>query len=240
MMAGASVLTPSPPSVKMKAFLHHVGQARVPVVIIDHFWGDTAPILAIAASLRPFPAAPNNYPGLRRVITTRDAQAHAYINAVLERAAPFVCRAFDLEGFRIGEASFSMITTPPGELEPPQRAPHFDSLESNYLACLHYLVPTAGTAFYRHRATGIEEVTAATCEHYVATARGQVAKTAARYIVDSNDHYEKIGYIEGLRDRLAIYPGRLLHSALVTPDLPLSDDPLVGRITTNIFIRNAA
>jgi len=221
-----------------RASLLHIGRASVPVVVIDNFWGDTAPILELAAALAPFPPATNNYPGVRRVITSGDRVAYAYIDSVLECAAPYICQAFAMESFQIGEASFSMITTPPGDLAMPQRAPHFDSLENQYLAVLHYLVPTAGTAFYRHRETGIEEVTAANLNAYVATAKAQAAATPPGYILDTNAYYERIGALEGLRDRLVIYPGRLLHSALITPDVPLNDNPRTGRITSNIFIKN--
>ena len=220
----------------MRASLHHLGELRTPVVTVDNVWGDTAPLVEIAASLGSFPPATNSYPGLRRTIGSSDGSALAYVNTLLERVASYVCQAFGVAAFRIGEASFSLITTPPGDLAAQQRAPHFDCLESDRLALLHYLVPTAGTAFYRHRATGVEQVTAETVEQYLGIAKAQAAATPARYVEGSNGYYEQIGMIEGLRDRLAIYPGNILHSAVIAQDASLSADPRVGRITANIFV----
>jgi hypothetical protein len=223
----------------MRAALHHIGASRTPVVTIDDVWGDTAPLIEIAAGLGTFPPATNSYPGLRRTIGRGDEGAFAYVDALLERVAPHMCQAFSVAGFRISEASFSLITTPGADLAAPQRAPHFDCLESTRLALLHYLVPTAGTAFYRHRATGLEQVTAATVAGYVDIAKAQAAAAPARYVGGSNDYYEQIGMIEGYRDRLAIYPGNILHSAVIAPDAALSDDPRAGRITANIFVNCA-
>jgi hypothetical protein len=224
---------------KSRALLHHVGVSRAPVVTIDNFWGNTAPVIALAAALGPFPPSTNYYPGVRRVIGRDDGDAFAYINGVLERAAPYILGAFGIASFRIGQASFSMITTPSDQLDFSQRAPHFDSVESKYLAILHYLVPNYGTAFYRHRSSGVEEVTNLNLDRYVTEAKSQAAATPPGYIADSNAYYEQIGTCQGLRDRLVIYPGRLLHSALVPQDITLSDDPSVGRITSNIFIKGA-
>jgi hypothetical protein len=220
----------------MRASLHHLGETRTPVVTIDDFWGDTDSLIEIAAGLGTFPAAANSYPGLRRAIGRGDEAAFAYVNTLLERAAVYICQAFGVTGFRIAEASFSLITTPANDLAVQQRAPHFDCVEGSRLALLHYLVPTAGTAFYRHRGTGIEQVTAETVDRYVGIAKTQAATTPARYVGGSNDHYEQIGMVEGYCDRLAIYPGNLLHSAIISPDVTLSDDPRAGRITSNIFV----
>ena len=63
--------------------------------------------------------------------------------------------------------------------------------------------------------------------------------TAPGYIDGSNAYYEQISTVEGLPDRLVIYPGRLLHSAVMPPNAPLSDDPYTGRLTTNIFVSAA-
>jgi hypothetical protein len=230
-----SIATAARPT-DMRASLHHLGDTRTPVVTIDDVWGDTAPLIEIAAGLGSFPPAANSYPGLRRAIGSADEGAFAYVNALLERAAAYICRAFRVTGFRIADASFSLITTPATDLATQQRAPHFDCVESNRLALLHYLVPTAGTAFYRHRATGIEHITADVVERYVDIAKTQAAATPARYVTGSNEYYEQIGMIEGHRDRLAIYPGNLLHSAVIASDASLSDDPRTGRITSNIFV----
>ncbi len=56
------------------------------------------------------------------------------------------------------DSSYSIVTTPRKELKIGQRLPHVDGFRSNQFALVHYLSPnvTDGTAFYRHRSTGLE------------------------------------------------------------------------------------
>ncbi|WP_303828287.1 DUF6445 family protein [Asticcacaulis taihuensis] len=131
-----------------------------------------------------------------------------------------------------------MVTQQPETLTPRQRAPHIDTVEAKYLAILHYLsdTPGTGTAFFRQRSTGIERVTAESFDRYVAAAEAENTD-AHGYITGSNAWFEEIGRVEAKPDRLVIYEGCLLHSGLIPPDMPLSDDPLVGRLTANLFVR---
>ncbi|MDB5679490.1 DUF6445 family protein [Sphingomonas bacterium] len=216
--------------------LRHIGDAQIPVVVIDDVTGAPGAAVALAAAMAPFPpSAGNYYPGLRQPIAP-DARANAYVEHLLEISAPFIGGAFDADGFDLIEASFSIVTTPPGSLDPAQRAPHFDSTDPDHLAVMHYLTDTPGTAFFRQRATGIERVDARNQGTFVDHAK-RAAATMAGYVQGSNAHYEEIGRIEGRRDRLAIYPGALLHSGIIPPDAILDSDPRAGRLTTNIFVR---
>jgi hypothetical protein len=128
-----------------------------------------------------------------------------------------------------------MVTAPPTTLSPAQRAPHFDSTDPDYLAVLHYLSDTPGTAFYRQRDTGIELVDRCNVDTFVDTAK-RAGEQLSGYIHGSTPAYQQIGQVEGVRDRLVIYRGSMLHSGIIPPDLPLSADPRVGRLTANIFI----
>ncbi|MDH7638394.1 DUF6445 family protein [Sphingomonas oryzagri] len=221
----------------MKPELHHVGEGRHPVVVVDGFTGRLPEIRAIAAAMAPFPASRGNYyPGLRRIIEVSDRPALAYVEHVLRQASPFIGGGFDAARFDVLEASFSMVTAQPSALSPAQRAPHFDSLDPGYLALLHYLSGTPGTAFYRQRATGIEIVGKDNVEAFVAAAR-PAAEAAQGYIRASDDHYEQIGMVEGVADRLVIYRGALLHSGIIAPDVEFSADPLIGRLTANLFVQ---
>ena len=210
-------------------------------MVIDEFSGSLRPILAMAEALAPYPPHTNYYPGLRRVITTADGAANAYVEEACDRAGQFIAGAFGIDRFNLLEASFSMVTTPPGELSPPQRAPHFDTTDQNHLALLHYLrvPPDSGTAFYRQRATGIERLTEANLELFVRAARSDAAKLPADsgYIQGSDDFFEQIGAVEAVPDRMVIYQGSLLHSGIIPKDMVLSADPRVGRVTANIFVR---
>ena len=225
----------------MRPELRRFGSAASPVVIVDEFSGELDRILGIAEGLAPYPPHTNYYPGLRRVITGADGAADSYVQETCERAAQFIAGAFDLDRFTLLEASFSMVTTSPSKLTPPQRAPHFDTTDAKHLALLHYLrVPSgSGTAFYRQRSTDIERVTESNVELFVRTARADAASlpTDAGYIHGSDDFFQQIGAVESVPDRLIIYQGSLLHSGIIPRDMSFSADPREGRLTANLFVR---
>lgn len=222
----------------MKPELLILGNSQSRVVVADGFTSAYDQIRRMAADLAPFPPQLQYYPGLRRMITETDQPAHDYMQRLLLEASPYIGGAFDIDGFDWVEGSFSMVTQQPETLTPRQRAPHIDTVEAKYLAILHYLsdTPGTGTAFFRQRSTGIERVTAESFDRYVAAAEAENTD-AHGYITGSNAWFEEIGRVEAKPDRLVIYEGCLLHSGLIPPDMPLSDDPLVGRLTANLFVR---
>lgn len=202
---------------------------------VDAIGWDTDRAIALARGMGPFPPARNNYPGHRRLIAAGDDAAQAYVTDLLEAAAPYLAGAFDLDAFDLVEASFSLVTTPPERLAAVQRAPHFDDVDPDLIAVLHYLTDCEGTAFYRHRETGIEVVNAACLDTYVGAARRLVPPSG--YVGRDDPHFECTGSVAGRAGRLAAYPASALHSGLIAPDASFSADPVTGRLTTNIFIR---
>lgn len=222
----------------IEARLERIGEGQHPLVLLDGFWGDLSGLLDVAAALAPYPAAEGFYPGLRRAITPENALAQDYVQTALRRATPYIAGAFDIDGFTLLDASFSMVTADPNSLSAPQRAPHFDSTDPNYLALLHYVsgCEGSGTAFYRQRATRIEAVTDAGLSRFVDTARREGARHSG-YIHGSNQAFEQIHAVKAKPDRLAIYQGRLLHSGVIAPGAALSANPREGRLTANIFLK---
>ena len=225
----------------MKPELRRVGKESSPVVVIDEFSGRLDEVLELAETLGPYPSLKGNYyPGLRRIIEPADV-ANGYVERTCRDAAQFIAGAFDVDGFNLLEASFSMVTTAPSQLSSPQRAPHFDSTDPKYYALLHYLrVPDAsGTAFYRQRSTGIERVTEANMARFITTAEREAALLApdSGYISGSDQFFEQISAVEAVPDRLLIYQGGLLHSGIIPPTMSFSADPRSGRLTANLFVR---
>jgi hypothetical protein len=221
--------------------LRRIGKEQSPLVVIDEFSGDAERIAQIAERLAPFPEVKAGYyPGVRRFIGEADSEAWDYVAQACQAASPFIGGAFNFNGFYLVESSFSLVTTGPEALVPAQRAPHFDSPDQKYLAVLHYLrVPAGtGTAFYRHKSTGIERVTNANVDRFVHAAKADAAKLApdSGYIQGSDEYYEQIAKVEALPDRLVIYQGSLIHSGIIPPDMPLTPDPAAGRLTANIFV----
>jgi len=221
--------------------LQRVGTSQSPVVIVDDFTGDAEQVARIADSLAPFPPIKGTYyPGVRRMIGEADRQAHSYVLSACDRAAPFIGGAFGVKGFDLHEASFSVVATPPEQLQPVQRAPHFDSPDQNLIALLHYLrvPPATGTAFYRHRSTEIERITSANVDRFVAAANLELSESppGPRYFDGSSPYFEQIGRVEAVPDRLIIYHGSLLHCGVIPEGMTLTADPKKGRLTANLFI----
>lgn len=209
--------------------------------MIDEFSGAAEEIARLAEELAPFPSVQGNYyPGVRRVVGKADEAAYAYVLKTCNAVAPFVGGAFNVGSFDLEEASFSIVSVEPGQLKPVQKAPHFDGPEPNLYALLHYLrvPPGSGTAFYRHRGTGIERVTPANMATLVAAARPQAEVLSANsgYIDGSDEFYEEIGRVEAVPDRLVLYHGSLLHSGIIPADMPFTADPREGRLTANFFL----
>ena len=226
----------------MKPQLQRIGNSQSPVVIVDEFSGSAEAVARLADELAPFPLIEGNYyPGVRRVVTESDQAAYEYVFATCRGAAPFIGGAFEVNGFDLIEGSFSVVSMQPNELQAVQRAPHFDSTEQSLFAGLHYLrvPPNTGTAFFRHRATGIERITDANLDVYVSAARAESAQLPADsgYIAGSNEFYEQIAFVEAIPDRLVLYHGSLLHSGIIPEGMPLSADPREGRLTANFFLR---
>ena len=214
-----------------------VGHQAAPVLTLDEAGLHVAEIASIAAALAPFPPATNNYPGVRRVFGPAEHAAWNYVFDLLEAAKPYIVGAFDLDGFELVEASFSIVTTQPARLTGVQRVPHFDSVDADQYALLHYVSPCSGTAFYRHLPSGIEIVTPQNVDSYVAQARAAAARAPAAYIRTGSPDYAQTGKVDGAAGRLVAYPANLLHSGVIEEHFPGSPDPEVGRLTTNIFIR---
>lgn len=226
----------------MKPELRRFGNSDSAVVVVDEFSGDPERIARIAQALAPFPPVRDEYyPGVRRTIRDEDKLAWSYVRRACEDAGPFIGGAFGVDGFDLLRGSFSMVTLRPDQLSRSQRAPHFDSTDPKYYALLHYLrVPEgSGTAFYRHRATGIERVTDANVDRFVSAARADAARLPAEsgYIQGSDAYFEQVGAVEAVPDRLIIYQGSLLHSGIIPDGMSFSADPRAGRLTANIFVR---
>lgn len=238
----ASVSLPFSLGSRVKPELRRFGNSESPVVVVDDFSGDAERIARIAEALGSFPEVSSGYyPGLRRVITEADTYAWTYVHRACEGAAQFIAGAFDVDGFELIEGSFSMVTSKPAELRPPQRAPHFDSTDQKYYALLHYLrvPPDSGTSFFRQRSTGIERVTETNIDRFVRMAQSEAAQLRpdSGYINGSDAFFEQIGSIEAVPDRMIIYQGSLLHSGIIPPEMSFSADPKEGRLTANIFVR---
>jgi hypothetical protein len=216
-----------------------VGNGKTPVLILDGLLTDGQALVeyaAEAAVLAPVKAGVNFYPGVR-------APAPApYVQALVRALRPYMAKVFGApDGGRAGvTCALSMAVTPVHEATVVQRLPHIDTAEPNQLAILHYLCGPehGGTAFYRHRETGLETVGPDQSKPYFAALRRQIERVpiGPGYITRSDTLFERIGAVEAVFDRIIVYPSRLLHAGIL-PDTPVSLDPRAGRLTVNSFYR---
>ena len=152
----------------------------------------------------------------------------------------------DVFGFRnnvgIETIAFSLVTRPEAALSPMQCIPHFDHAGGGLVAGMLYLLDedSGGTAFYRHRRTGFETISAARLAAYQQGVQGddrEYGPPPQEYYRGSGDRYEQIGEVTARPGRLALYPGSLLHSGIIPEPGELTDDPEMGRLTVNMFFK---
>ncbi len=211
------------------------GAEHQPLILIDDFAVDPDGLIEDAAMLRLEPNGPH-YPGLRAPVPK------GMVAKLLAPVTDLIREVFGVDAGRgRRESWYSLVTTPPDRLAPIQRLPHFDGVEADRIAILLFLgrADLGGTAFYRHRATGFETVTAERLAPYDSALRADIDRHGLpppAYIAGDTPLYERIARHEARFNRLLIYRGHTLHCADVPPDLVLCADPREGRLTVNTFL----
>lgn len=218
--------------------VRRLGREGEPVAVIDRMLLDPAALVDEAAGARFAPLAPagNYYPG-HRAQAPRD-----YLASLLDALKPVLHEVFGLAAEAKAKAScmFSLVTQPAETLNLGQRLPHIDSDDPARLAILHYLCGPehGGTAFYRHRATGLATIPPERSKAYLASLRAELDRDgppAAAYLDGETPLFEQLGRIDAAFDRVVVYRSCLLHSGVVDP-ARLSLDPRQGRLTVNTFL----
>lgn len=199
----------------------------------------TPELVVTEAILQDFAAISPQYPGVRAPLDP------AICASWLDQLSPLLDQWFGPCG-RAWEmqAWYSIVTTPPADLAPIQRLPHVDGTDPTQIAMMLYLHRTAhgGTAFFRHRSTGLEALTASDYPQYAAALRADVARTGlppSAYTTDGAPHFERTHVVPGHFNQAVFYRGNILHSGVIDNDAPLSADPCEGRLTINAFFRPA-
>lgn len=227
-------------AIRMPPDIRSVPVGEHQLVFIDDFLEDPQALVEAARQARfePCPGADERrgYPGLRA------PAPRAYSESLTALLDPLIKLNFGVPehlAVKKTPCAFSLTTVAPQALGPLQRVPHFDASTPHYMAVLLYLCDErhGGTAFYRHRASGLQQITADNRDRYGERVYGEVERRPAppRYFGDSDEHFELLGMMPARFNRLVIYRGSLLHSAIVNPQLGLSADPALGRLTVNTF-----
>lgn len=238
-MTGAATIAPLRLGAGIRVQLRRIGEERQPLLIVDDVLDDPRAMVDAARSANYYAPPHTHYPGLNAPLP------EAYYRTVVAALRGPIEAAFGLSraAYLNYFGFFALATTRARDAEPIQKIPHHDAPDPDRLAMVHYLCrpPYRGTGFFRHRATGFESVDPARHAAYVAAAQAQLAQAGdgpAAYAGQDMAHYEMIGQAELVFNRLIVYRGHVLHSALLDLE-PGGADPGRGRLTANGFIAAA-
>ena len=206
--------------------LRHVGAENQPLVVVDNVLAEPQTLIDAACVTAFYVPEHTRYPGLNARLP------EDYYRLIVGALRGPMQAAFGLSTsvFLDYFGYFGLVTVPPEEADPIQTIPHHDGADPHQLAMVHYLSRDAfgGTGFFRHRTTGFESVDPFRRDHYAEIAHAELEGGMAGY--------EQIAEAEPVFNRLIVYRGHVLHSAL-PGNAPLSRDPANGRLTANGFVR---
>lgn len=212
-----------------------IGREQAPLLVIDEFVADAERLVRRAVS-KQFTPSTRFFPGVR--VEAPLAYQQLFSNQL--RQPLLECFGLQGKSFRFTMCHYSLVTTPAAELTPLQRIPHFDSLEPQGLASIHYLFKgnLGGTAFYRHRKTGFETIDASRQQRYFSSLENEndgADMPGAAYINGDTALFEQIARQEGVFNRMLVYRRNSLHSGSIDAHFVPDANPLTGRLSINSF-----
>jgi len=234
MSADASFQIRMPPNIQSVQIGEHQ------LVFIDDFLEDPQALVEAAcrSEFTPYErtAERKGYPGLRAKVP---AAYSANLTALMEPLIRINYAVPEELPLHKSECAFSLTTVQPQMLGPLQRTPHFDASTPHHMAVLLYLCDEAhgGTGFYRHKATGLQQITRDSSGRFLDVYYKEInaRHPKPRYFDDSDEHFEFLGMMPARFNRLVIYPGSLLHTAVINPERSISSAARSGRLTVNTF-----
>lgn len=217
-----------------------MGEERQPIILVENFIDRPERLVEFAATGENLQQMEGLYPGLRA------RSPRAYMELMRASLGELICKTFNIHPHNVAdvESFFSIVATPPENLQPLQCIPHIDGSNPNDIAFLHYLCDEkyGGTSFYRHRRTGHEYVDQRRFRPYIETLEQEIAAHGllpAQYMNGDNTLFERVNSIAAKFNRLIIYRGTSLHSGDIASDYAFDPDPRTGRLTVTSFLYSA-
>lgn len=178
------------------------------------------------------------YPGVCR------PTPQAYREFIFREVMPLVADIYKLSQHKLSSLSsdYSIVSSPPSELQLKQRIPHHDGSNHQEIAMIHFLCDErlGGTSLYRHRKTGFEFISQARKDHYLSVLDEQLTHADEldhqHYINGSSKLFERYFQCSAGMDKLFIYPCPLLHSGDISKDYLVADSPRDARLTITNFL----
>jgi len=185
---------------------------QIPALLIDGIFDDPAELRQHALGL-DYRLPDYFYPGKLAEIDQSDASLRQLLASILElvnheylpRIPPISGGGRQVTAFARIQTDFAITDLHPDELQATQRVPHTDPVPIFGLVYLNE-VDRGGTMFFRN-AEG-----------------AQPAEQREGYFTSKDSGFEFVGKIEGIYNRLAIYPGFVPHSGEIAGDWILTDE----------------
>lgn len=172
---------------------------QIPALAIDGIFKDPHRVREVALGLTYSPGTAH-YPGRVARFPADDPSLIAFIRKVVALVGreylprlPALPNGQRPGGVRGVDTDFAITDVPPDQLSPEQRKPHIDAVPVFGLLYLNE-EERGGTLFFRPKTA----------------TPGEIARSG--YPTRSDEELEICGRIEGRFNRLAIYPGFVLHS----------------------------
>ena len=221
--------------------LVRIGRRAIKVSLIDNVLHDPKGVAAVGFAQSYSEDRSNLYPGFRAAMPESFSSAfRAWLTPILQRNGVLGGnQTIDRD-----TSFFSVVATASKDLLPIQRIPHYDSTDPNLFAAVIYLCDTrfSGTAFYRHRRTGYEEITEENVNNYQLALNSDMRMHGApnkEYIAGDSVLFETIFSNELKFNSAIVYPGRILHAAKIEKQFSPPKDKNEWRLTVTALLHAA-
>ena len=197
--------------------LVRIGRRGIKVSVIDNVLHDPEGVAALGFAQSYAEDHGNLYPGLRAAMPDSFSTSfRAWLTPILQRNGVLGGN----QAISRDTSFFSVVTTASKDLLPIQCIPHYDSTDPDLFAAVIYLCDKrfSGTAFYRHRKTGYEEITQENLGNYKLALNNDLRIHGAPqkdYINGDSLLFETIFSNELKFNSAIVYPARILHAAKI-------------------------
>jgi hypothetical protein len=218
--------------------LVRIGRQGIKVSLIDDVLEDPRGVAALGYAADYEQDRSNLYPGFRAPMPEGFSTAfRAWLAPILQRNGVLGER----QTLDRDTSYFSFVATASRDLLPIQRIPHFDSADGSLLAAVIYLCDEqfSGTAFYRHRRTGYEEITKNNVSNYRLALNSDMETHGAppnEYFAGDSTLFETLYSSELKFNRAIVYPAGVLHAARIARGFEPPRDRSQWRLTVTALL----
>jgi hypothetical protein len=217
-----------------------IGRCGINVCVIDNVLQEPERVAALGFAQSYADDPGNLYPGVRAAMPgSFSTSFRAWLTPILQRTG-----VLGNDQIISDDTSFfSVVTTASRDLLPIQCIPHYDSTDPALFAAVIYLCspPFSGTAFYRHRRTGYEEITEQNVSNYQLALNTDLRIHGApqkNYINGDTALFETVFANELKFNSAIVYPARALHAARIEKQFQAPRDQSEWRLTVTALLRS--